>query len=94
MRIFKMPYETELNIKILGGIISAYQAGCMGAVLIIVPAILAMTWLPLVLRITGIVLAAMAGITFAVVRVGDLNFVQFVYYRSRFFGTPNRVRHR
>jgi len=94
MRIFRVPYETEQDIKILGGIIDAYQAGCMGAVLIISPAILAMTRLPLVLRIAGIILAVIAGVIFAVVRVGDLNFVQFVCYRSGFFRTPSRVRYR
>jgi len=91
MRIFKMPYETEQDIKILGGIIDAYQAGCMGTVLIISPAILAMTWLPLVLRIAGIILVAIAGVIFAVVRVGDLNFIQYIYYRSSFFGNTGKI---
>ncbi|KNZ68676.1 hypothetical protein Tfer_2768 [Thermincola ferriacetica] len=94
MRIFKMPYETELNIKILGGIIDIYQAVCMGVVLIIVtPTLLSMTWLPLVLRIAGIILAAIAGVIFAVVRVGDLNFIQYIYYRSRFFGNAGKIQY-
>lgn len=84
MRLFKVPFQTDQDLRILGGFISGYQAVSLGVGLVTAPLLLLLAFLPLPIRIILIIAEVIVSVVFATVKVGDLNFARYVYYYFKF----------